>query len=404
MSTLDNLKCPNCGHIIPLTDLLSHQIAERTREEMRAEVLTQQEDITAREQRLKKSELVAERTIADRVAVATRQATATAEEAARSAVSAEVESLRQQAASADKQRREAQASELALRNRARELEEREQSLELEVARKLDTARADLTSEITDRLDNERRLKDAEKDKRLSDALTTVETLQRRLEQGSQQTQGEVLELEIEKTLAATFPLDRIEPVPKGVTGADVLHCVLDRSGAQAGSIIWEIKRTKAWKDEWLPKLKSDQRTAKADIAIIVSTTMPDAVKTFAHVEGVWIVSLDHAMALAAACRLQLMEVAQVRASSVGKKEKMEVIYDYLSGPGFRQRVEAIVEAFTEMQVDIAEERRVAERRWSKREKQVMQVISSTSGMYGDLQGLIGASLPDIKLLSAPEAE
>ena len=53
-----------------------------------------------------------------------------------------------------------------------------------------------------------------------------------------------------------------------------------------------------------------------------------------------------------------------------------------------------------MQEDLQEERRIAEKRWSKREKQLQRVVLNTSGMYGDLQGLIGSSLEEIPALTA----
>jgi len=250
------------------------------------------------------------------------------------------------------------------------------------------------------IEEQYRLKDAEKDKKLQDALAVNEELRRKLQQGSQQTQGEVLELELEGLLHATFPFDHIEPVPKGMNGADLVHRVHNNKGHCCGTIVWESKRTKAWSDGWIQKLKDDLRLVKGDIAVIVSEALPKDINNFGHMKGVWITSRDCSLSLAAALRFLLIEVSTLKSAAVGKNERLEILYNYLSGSEFKQRVEAIVEAFIEMQGDLQEERRVAERRWSKREKQIQRVISNTSGMYGDLQGLIGSSLSSIPALAS----
>jgi len=293
----------------------------------------------------------------------------------------------------------AQASELELRQQKRALEEREKTLTLEVARRLEEEVGKIEEAAAKRLEEEHRLRDAEKDRKLQDAQRINDELRRKLQQGSQQTQGEVLELELETLLRSTFPSDHIEPVPKGLRGADVVQKVLSASGHHCGTIVWEAKRTKAWSDGWVQKLKDDQRSLRAELAVIVSEALPRDCQQFNHFQGVWVTNPQCALALATALRFQLKEVATSKLAAVGKNEKMEVLYAYLSGAEFRQRVETIVESFNEMQKDLQEERRAAERRWAKREKLLQKVIGSTSGMYGDLQGLIGSSMQTIPALS-----
>jgi hypothetical protein len=229
-------------------------------------------------------------------------------------------------------------------------------------------------------------------------LAVNEELRRKLQQGSQQTQGEVLELELEELLRAEFPFDHIEPVPKGMNGADLVQRVHNKTGHCCGTVVWESKRTKGWSDAWIQKLKDDLRLVKGDIAVIVSEALPKDIDNFGQLKGVWVTGRSCALSLAAALRCMLIEVSTTRAAAICKNEKMEVLYSYLSGSEFKQRVEAIVESFIEMQEDLQEERRVTERRWSKREKQIQRVITNTSGMYGDLQGLIGSSLRTIAAL------
>jgi hypothetical protein len=228
----------------------------------------------------------------------------------------------------------------------------------------------------------------------------VEELKRKSEQGSQQLQGEAQEIELEKDLHSKFPGDLIEPVAKGEFGGDVLQRVIGPLNQNCGTILWEIKRTKNWSDGWLAKLRDDQRAAKAEIALLVSHAIPKGVDAFDYIEGVWVTGPRYALAVAIALRQSLIEIATARAASVGQKTKMEQVYQYLTGPLFRQRIEAIVEKFSDMQADLAKERKAMTRLWAKRESQIRGVIESTVGMYGDLQGIAGKALQEIDGLDA----
>ncbi len=226
----------------------------------------------------------------------------------------------------------------------------------------------------------------------------IDELKRKSEQESQQTQGEVLELDLENILKKSFTHDNIEPVPKGIKGADVLHKVHSPSGQFCGTIVWETKRTKAWSDKWIAKIKEDQRRVKGEIAVILTTVLPKDVRSFAHINGIWVTDYSSMVELATAIRMGLIEVAKTKQAAVGKKEKMEVVYNYLSGSDFKQKVEAIVEAFKAMKEDLEKEKKAFSKSWAKREKQLELVITNTAGMYGDIHRIIGTSLPEIKLL------
>jgi len=198
-----------------------------------------------------------------------------------------------------------------------------------------------------------------------------------------------------------FPFDTILPVAKGIHGGDVIHIVHDAAGIECGIILWESKRTKNWSDGWLPKLRDDQRAAKAHIAILISIELPKGVSTFECVDGIWVTCRACALALAAALRSGLIDAATARRSADGKQTKMEVLYTYLAGQEFRHRVEGIVESFATLKEDLEAEKRAMQRIWAKREKQLDRAITNTSGMYGDLQGIVGASLPSIASLDQP---
>jgi hypothetical protein len=232
----------------------------------------------------------------------------------------------------------------------------------------------------------------EKEHTIASMQKQIEDLKRRAEQGSQQLQGEVQELALEEILSTKFPHDTIEPVPKGEHGGDILQRVCGPFGQRCGTILWESKRTKNWSDAWLGKLREDQRAAKAEVAVIVSQVLPKGVETFEVVDGVWVTHPKAALSVAVTLRHTLIEVAGARHTSEGQQTKVEMVYQYLTGPRFRQRVQAIVEAFSSMQEDLDKERKVILKQWAKRGEQLERAIEATAGMYGDLQGIAGKPL------------
>jgi hypothetical protein len=337
--------------------------------------------------------------VSDQLAKERKQVTEQALTAARQQVSLEIQDKDQQLADANKKLKAAQDTELTFRKERRELQEQKETLELTLTRRLDEERGKIRDAAKKEAAEERQLKDAEKDKLIKDLRVQLDDMKRKAEQASQQLQGEVLEITLEVLLRQHFPFDEITPVPKGIHGGDVIHVVRDASGAVCGIILWESKRTKAWSDGWLPKLRDDQRTAKAHIAILVSLELPKEVTHFRHIEGVWVSSVPCAISLAHALRAGMLEVGAAKRALDGRHDKMELLYKYLSGEEFRHRVEGIVEAFVTLREELESEKRATHLRWSKREKQLDRAIAQTSGMYGDLSGIIGASLPEIQSLS-----
>ena len=316
----------------------------------------------------------------------------------------EIQDKDQQLTEANTKLKAAQDTELTLRKERRELEEQKATLELTLTRRLDEERAKIRETAKKEAAEERQLKDAEKDKLINDLRVQLDDMKRKAEQGSQQLQGEILETTLEDLLRQQFPFDEITPVPKGVHGGDVIHTVRDASGAVCGIILWESKRTKAWSDGWLPKLRDDQRAAKAQIAILVSLELPKDVTSFHHIDGVWVSSVACAISLAHALRAGMLEVGAAKRALDRRHDKMEVLYKYLSGQEFRHRVEGIVEAFVTLREELEAEKRSTQRIWAKREKQLERAISQTAGMYGDLSGIIGGALPAIANLGLPAIE
>jgi hypothetical protein len=304
--------------------------------------------------------------------------------------------LQQELSEKDGKLKELREQELALRQEKNKLEESRRELELELQRKFDEERKRLEEQIRNTEAEHFKLKEAEYQKKIEDAQKANEDLRRKLDQGSQQLQGEVQELELENLLRMKFPFDSIDPVPKGEFGGDVLHKVVSQGGQPSGLILWESKRTKNWNDGWLVKLREDQRTAKAEISVLVSQVLPKGVETFDVIDGVWITHPRSALPVATVLRHTLLQVSLARQASEGQQTKTEMVYQYLTGPRFRQRVEAIVEAFSCMQEDLDKERKVIMKQWAKREEQIERVMEATVGMYGDLQGIAGKSLQEIE--------
>ena len=408
-SNRDTIRCPNCGELIPISETLHHQLSEQARAELRQELVRDQKALAVREKQLKAreekvlaSEEELDRRVEERVATEKGKLTKEALKKAREEASTEIKELREAAAEKDLKLQEAQDKELQLRKEKRLLETAKKTLELDVARKLDEGRQQIRDEVAKEFMAEHRLKDAEKDHKLQEALRVNEELRRKLEQGSQQTQGEVLELELEKFLTANCHFDEILPVPKGVRGADILQRVRTRNGFLCGAILWETKHTKNWSDVWIQKLKDDQREAKADVAVLVSDVLPENVDGFGSKDGIWIASPRYVVGVLGALRNMLTQVSLAKSAAASKDQTIEALFQYVTGPQFRQRVEASIRAFMKMREDLEDEKRGAQRRWSQREKQLDMIIGNTSGMYGDLQGLLGASMQSIPLLEAGE--
>ena len=300
--------------------------------------------------------------------------------------------------------RAAQQNELALRKKERELESKTEEMKLTVARQLDEERAKIRELAMKQFADEHQLKEAEQQKTISEMRRQIDELKRKAEQGSMRTQGEVQEIALESMLQATFPIDSIESVGKGISGADCKQVVFGPDGSICGNILWESKRTKAFSKAWLPKLRDDQRASKSSIAVIVTQAMPEGIDTFALIDGVWVCSWKCAKGLAMALRAGLIEVAKNRIASEGRVEKMELVYNYLSSQEFQRCVEGIVEAFVTMQTDLESEKRSMKRIWNKREKQIDRAITNTANLYGDLQGIIGAAMPTVEGLAMPKIE
>lgn len=408
------ITCPKCKAEIPLTESLAAPLLEATRQQYEQQLSAKDEAIAMREQgvRDKEKEIAEARRaldaqVADQVAeqLKSERTRVVDEEAkkAKLASAAELEAKTQELSdlhevlkTREQKLAEAQKAQADLIKKQRELDDAKRELELTIEKRVQDSLTEVRSQAKREAEEGLKLKVMEKDQTIASMQQKIEELKQKAEQGSQQLQGEVQELELESLLRARFPFDTVDSVAKGEFGGDALHRVMSASGQPCGTILWECKRTKHWSDGWLAKLREDQRSAKADISVLVSQALPKGTETFDEVDGVWVTHPRAAIPVAMVLRHTLLQVNAARQVSEGQQTKTEMVYQYLTGPRFRQRVEAIVEAFSSMQEDLDKERKAIMKQWAKREQQIERVMGATVGMYGDLQGIAGKSLQEIE--------
>ena len=408
------ITCPNCKTEIRLTESLAAPLIETTRRQFQQQLAQKDDEITKREQGIlekerqlttaknKLDEQVAQQ-VEDQLKIDRAKITIEESRKSKQAFSNDLEQRSREVAelqailkSQEAKLTEAQKTQADLLRKQRELDDAKRELDLTIEKRIQEGLSVTRHQARKEAEDEQRLKVLEKEQTIVAMQKQIEDLKRRSEQGSQQLQGEVQELELENLLRSKFPFDVIEPVPKGEFGGDILHRIIGPSGQPNGTILWEFKRTKNWSDSWLVKLRDDQRAAKAEIAVIVSQVLPKGVETFDLVEGIWVTHPRAALPVAMILRQSLLELALARQASQGQQTKTDMVYQYLTGPRFRLRVEAIVEAFSTMQEDLDKERRVIMKQWAKRGEQIERVTGATIGMYGDLQGIAGKSLQEIE--------
>jgi len=399
----NKVTCPQCRAEFPIDQVLSAQLDEKIRGELQAEYsektrkLTEDRDqLAQRRKRLDTQQEQLEEQVREAVAKERATIVTKARVEAQQAVAIEIKDRDVQLKDAAEKIKTFQEQELQLRQKKRELEEQAEKQQLEIERWKDAEGKKIREATLRKAQEHYELKQVESDETIKGLLKQLEEMKRRAEQGSQQTQGEVLEIALENLLKEHFPSDVIEPVAKGVKGGDVIQHVFDGNGRECGSILWETKRTKSWSDKWLSKAIDDQQEAKTSCACIVSSALPESIPYFGEISGVWIASWPCARSAAMALRRVLIESSQARLATEGQHGKMELVYNYLSGPEFHNRIRGLIEPYVEMEKDLQSEFRALNTRLKKRQKQLDRAMMSMTGLYGDLQGIIGSSLQEIE--------
>jgi len=414
---MNTITCPHCGKDIEIDKALEGQIearvlaAERHKHEMEiTKIQADQELLVAKEREA--AALLAKRQLDGEKELLRQQVAADLEIEKKKIEQQLTNQQRKQTAdqeslikqlrddaeaekSASKELRE-QLTELT--KELREARNAKENAELLAQKKIADEEARIREEVQKTADEKQRLNLAAKEKTITDLQKALDDAQRKAAQGSQQLQGEILELDLEQALENAFRDDTITPVAKGVNGADISHTVCSQSGIECGVILWEIKRTKNWTDGWIPKLKADLRSAKANIPVIISEVLPKQMETdMGQVEGVWVVKPKLAIVLATILRKGLLDVGRQKALAANQGDKASALYAFVTSHEFTQQIESMVETYQEMRAQVSKERMAYEKLWAQREKQADKLLMGTANIIGSVQGHIGqSSMPQIK--------
>ena len=405
MSNNSTITCPNCKYDFPIENALSQKIEDDIKSRyLKRYNEDKQKFETEKAQLAKEAELIKiqgenqEQILADKLRLAKSQLEQEAIKKAASEMALQMEMLNKELTDKSQKLKESQVKELELMQKEKQIKEREESLKLDMEKQMVARQKEIEDRVK-KMESERSdLKIKELEKKLTDQAELVETMRRKAEQGSMQLQGEVLELALEELLKATFPLDYIEEVAKGVKGADCVQHIKNNMGDFCGKIIYESKRTKAFTNEWIEKLKRDMRAQQADIAVIVTETLPKDMDSFGFKDGVWICRFTDVKPLAFLLRDSLLKIHIALISQENKGEKMQMLYNYLTANEFRQNIEAVVEGFLALKDGITREKIQMEKIWKEREKQLDKVLLNTTQFYGSIKGIAGNAVGDLKML------
>ena len=416
----NDIKCPNCGHVFDVENVLAADIEIRYQQQYQ-EKLTQslgkveeekkkleEDQLLFEEKKKRENEIFAQKLLQEKLKLETE-----IHEQLRKSISSDYENklrmLEDNKKDNEEKLKEARQKELEFLQKEQQLQIKEAELELTLQKKLQQERTSLSEQIRKQeleknalKENDFQLKLKELQMQLDEQKKLADEMKRRADQGSMQRQGEVQELLLEEILKEIFPFDRIEEVGKGVEGADCIQVVRNSSGKECGIIIYESKRTKTWNSNWLEKLKTDKRNRGADVAILVTQVFPKDMERFGERDGIWLCNFTEVNSVAHLIRNGIIQVYEIQKSGENKGDKMQLLYNYLTGNEFRGQVESIVEGFMAMKQSIMKERIQMEKMWKEREKQLEKVLLSTSGMYGSVKGIAGASVGDIPLLDGTD--
>jgi len=411
-----NIKCPNCATVLDVENVLSADVEQKLKQQYEKQLQTSLAQINADKKKLedeqklfdekkkKENELFQQKLQQEKLKLESEL-----QQQLRKTIASDYENqlrLLQQSASENEEKLKlARQKEFEFLKKEQEIKNKEQELEIILQKKLLEERNVLLQQIRKEEEGRNSLKETEYqlklkelEKQLEDQRKLAEEMKRKAEQGSMQLQGEVQELLLEEMLRDYFPYDSIGEVGKGVEGADCIQIVRNAIGNDCGKIIFESKRTKTFNAAWIDKLKSDMRNKQADVAILVTQVYPKEMSCFGEKDGVWVCSFSEVIALTTALRHTILRIAETKKAEENKGEKMQMLYSYLTGNEFRQQIETIVEGFLSMKNSISKERIQMEKLWKEREKQLEKVLLSTSGLYGSIKGIAGASIGEIPLL------
>ena len=389
------IHCPKCNHAFEPGDSIREEVQNELRGQMK-EWQRQKEIETAAliDAEKKKMHAELENNLKKNIA---------------SEYEAQLQQFQKNAADAEIKLNVARAKEVAFLQKEQDLKTKEAELEVTLQRQLIEERSKLQEQLAKEEAEKNNLKEQqfamrtkELEKQIEDQKKLVEEMRRKQEQGSMQLQGEVQELMLEELLQTTFPFDKIEEVGKGVRGADCIQTVRNQFGSESGKIIYESKRTKDFANDWIEKLKSDMRTLGADVAIIVTQTLPKDMDRFGEKDGVYICTFTEVRSVALLLRNALLKIAEAKKSQENKGDKMVMLYDYLTSSEFSEQWKAIREGFMSMKLSIQKERDMMEKLWKSREKQLEKVLLNAAHIKGSVEGIAGADAVNLSITSSDD--
>ncbi|MEY4876398.1 MAG: hypothetical protein RL708_1547 [Bacteroidota bacterium] len=401
----NSIICPSCHHEFSVEKVIETQVREGIQKQVLEQQKKMQQQFEAKQNELlekeKKFELakqneneIFQKKLLEREAIIKKQI----EEKSANDFHEKMKLLEDENRKKEEQLKVARTLELEFRKKTQELVEKQETMELEVQRKMDAERKLIEESARKKEAESQFMKLNEKDLLIQTLQKNLDEMNRKVEQGSMQSQGETQEIALENLLQTTFPFDKIEEVGKGVRGADCIQLIRNNTGKECGKIIYESKRTKDFKQEWIDKLKADMRNAKADVAVIVTETMPKDLDQFGLKDDVWICNFNEVRALATVLRNGVIKIEQAKASQENKGDKMHTLYDYLIGNEFYNHISAVVQGFTAMKAALEKEKAAMNKLWKEREKQIELVSLNTTSMYGSIQGIAGNSVKEIEQL------
>ncbi len=429
----NNITCPNCNSIFDSGTVLAAELQKKLQAEMTEKLHAQykkieqeKEQLQKKEEELEEKRKNANELFAEKLTSEKKKMAAAAElekeklqielqEALRKSISGDYENkmkmLQQANADSEEKLKLSRQKELEFLQKEQKLKDREEEMELSLQQKLLQQREIVQAEIQKREQDKNEQKDMqfkmilqEKEKQMEDQKKLIEEMKRKAEQGSMQLQGEGAELILEKLLRENYPYDVVEEIKKGQEGGDCILSVRNFKGAECGKILFESKRAKAFGKDWISKLKTDMRNCGANVAILVTEVLPREMQRFGEKEGVWICNFNEVESVSAILRSGILKLYDAQRNQEGKADKMQLLYDFLTGIEFRGQVEAIAEGFLCMKTAITKEKMQMEKIWKEREKQLEKVLINTMGMHGSIKGIAGASVADIALLGEGDEE
>ena len=409
MAEQTSIKCPNCGTSIDVNDILKHQLEDKIRMEYQQKASEQAKEMMAKNEALEKAKAEFEikkkqenEMFADRLEQAKKVSEKEITEKLKKKLEEEskdrVTEMEKELSEKSEKLRELSKMEGEVAKLQREKLEMKEAIEATAQKQLNETLALEREKIRKQEDDKNELKFAALQKQLEDQKKLTEEMKRKQEQGSMQLQGEVMELAIEEWLASQFPLDTIDEIKKGASGADCLQIVNTRELQNCGSIYYESKRTKSFQATWIEKFKKDIQEKNANLGVLVTEVLPTGMERMGFKDGIWICTFEEFKGLSAVLRQSLINVSQAVQSQENKGDKMTMLYDYLTSNQFRLQVEGIVEGFSQMQNDLLKEKRAMQSIWKQREKQIDKVVQNTLGMYGAIRGIAGNAVQTIKAL------